>query len=68
MLPQGRAEGNGLLGSAAQAERGRADRLGSARAGLQATGPQARFLFFLFFSHLNLFPKPFKLNFQIQIK
>jgi hypothetical protein len=46
----GKNGGNGLLGSTAQAERGRtgAGRLGSARAGFQATGPQVRFLFFFF--------------------
>jgi hypothetical protein len=50
MLPREKAEENGLLGSAAQAERGRerAGRLGSARAGLQATGKVSSFFSFLF--------------------
>jgi hypothetical protein len=59
----GRAEESGLLGSVAQAKGGRAGRLGSARAGLQATGPQVRFLF-LFYKFI--FQIHFKMNFEFK--
>jgi hypothetical protein len=73
MLPRKRAEESGLLGSAAQAKRGRerAGRLGSARAGLQATGPQVRFLFFssfLFSIFQSIFPLKFLNQFCNPVK
>jgi hypothetical protein len=61
MLPLQEGEGKRLLGSAAQFAKWR--RAGRGWLGQASKPPAAQvrfpFFLFLFFSHLNLFPKPF---------